>query len=119
MTICTLAEDVSICATNFARSDLRDSHVIPGLIHKAYLAESTRLTILPFDCHLSITDALSKENGTVFRPMGSGKPLRQFIYSRDLARLFIWMLRSYNDVEPLILSGTFRRIDLFVNALLM
>lgn len=35
---------------------------------------------------------------------GSGKPLRQFIYSRDLAKLFIWQLREYDDVEPVILS---------------
>jgi len=63
--------------------DLQDSHVIPGLMHKCYLAE---------------------KNNTVFRPSGSGKPLRQFIYSRDLAKLFIWMLRNYDDVNPLILS---------------
>ncbi|KAG8867925.1 hypothetical protein FRB97_002891 [Tulasnella sp. 331] len=63
--------------------DLEDSHVIPGLIHKCYLA---------------------KKNGTPFQVAGTGKPLRQFIYSRDLAKLFIWMLRDYDDVEPLILS---------------
>ncbi|KAL5520693.1 hypothetical protein ACEPAF_2695 [Sanghuangporus sanghuang] len=63
--------------------DLQDSHVIPGLIHKCYLAE---------------------KRGTVFRPSGSGKPLRQFIYSRDLAKLMVWMLRNYDEVDPLILS---------------
>ncbi|KAG5726506.1 GDP-L-fucose synthase [Termitomyces sp. T112] len=63
--------------------DLDDSHVIPGLIHKCYL---------------------SKKNGTPFVVSGTGKPLRQFIYSRDLAKLFIWQLREYNDVEPVILS---------------
>ncbi|TDL27891.1 epimerase-domain-containing protein [Rickenella mellea] len=63
--------------------DLRDSHVIPGLMHKCYLAE---------------------KNGTVFQPAGSGRPLRQFIYSHDLAKVFIWMLRHYDDVEPLIVS---------------
>ncbi|KAF8892254.1 hypothetical protein BD779DRAFT_1610376 [Infundibulicybe gibba] len=63
--------------------DLEDSHVIPGLIHKCYLA---------------------KRNNTPFVVSGTGKPLRQFIYSYDLAKLFIWMLREYNDVEPLILS---------------
>ncbi|GAB1520430.1 hypothetical protein RhiTH_003505 [Rhizoctonia solani] len=63
--------------------DLEDSHVIPGLIHKCYLA---------------------KKNGTPFVVSGTGKPLRQFIYSRDLAKLFIWMLRDYESVEPLILS---------------
>lgn len=45
------------------------------------------------------------ENGTPFVVSGTGKPLRQFIYSRDLAKLFIWQLRNYDDVEPLILSG--------------
>lgn len=35
---------------------------------------------------------------------GSGKPLRQFIYSRDLARLMIWTLREYEEIEPIILS---------------
>jgi len=63
--------------------DLEDSHVIPGLLHKCYLA---------------------KKNGTPFVVSGTGKPLRQFIYSRDLAKLFIWQLREYDDVEPLILS---------------
>jgi len=63
--------------------DLEDSHVIPGLIHKCYLA---------------------KKNGTPFTVSGTGKPLRQFIYSYDLAKLFIWQLREYNDVEPIILS---------------
>ena len=65
-------------------SDLEDSHVIPGLIHKCYLA---------------------KKNGTPFIVSGTGKPLRQFIYSIDLAKLFIWMLREYDDVESVILSG--------------
>lgn len=63
--------------------DLEDSHVIPGLIHKCYLA---------------------KKNNTSFVVAGTGKPLRQFIFSWDLAKLFIWMLREYDDVEPIILS---------------
>lgn len=45
------------------------------------------------------------ENGTPFIVAGTGKPLRQFIYSRDLAKLFIWQLREYDNVEPVILSG--------------
>lgn len=36
--------------------------------------------------------------------MGTGKPLRQFIYSDDLARLFVWVLRHYDDPNPIILS---------------
>ncbi|KAJ7337431.1 hypothetical protein DFH08DRAFT_915828 [Mycena albidolilacea] len=63
--------------------DLEDAHVIPALVHKCYLA---------------------KQNGTPFIVAGTGKPLRQFIFSHDLAKLFIWMLRDYDDVEPIILS---------------
>ncbi|KAF9041020.1 NAD(P)-binding protein [Hymenopellis radicata] len=63
--------------------DLDDAHVIPALIHKCYLA---------------------KENQTPFIAAGTGKPLRQFIYSRDLSKMFIWMIREYNDVEPVVLS---------------
>ena len=36
---------------------------------------------------------------------GSGRPLRQFIYSYDIAKLFIWQLREYNDPGPIIFSG--------------
>lgn len=36
---------------------------------------------------------------------GSGKPLRQFIYSIDLAKLIIWVMREYEEIEPIILSG--------------
>ena len=36
---------------------------------------------------------------------GSGTPLRQFIFSIDLAKLMIWTLRSYDEADPIILSG--------------
>jgi GDP-L-fucose synthase len=44
------------------------------------------------------------ENNTPLTIWGSGKPLRQFIYSHDLAKLFLWVLREYDEVEPVILS---------------
>ncbi|KAG8934728.1 hypothetical protein FRC01_000774 [Tulasnella sp. 417] len=69
--------------------DLEDSHVIPGLIHKTYKIKK-EIEAGNEDAKLTVA--------------GTGKPLRQFIYSRDLAKLFIWMLREYDDVEPLILS---------------
>jgi len=47
---------------------------------------------------------LAKKNGTPFVVGGSGRPLRQFIFSYDLAKCFIWMLRNHDDVEPVILS---------------
>ena len=44
------------------------------------------------------------ELGKPFVISGSGKPLRQFIYSRDLARLMIWVIREYQEIDPIILS---------------
>ena len=54
---------------------LEDAHVIPALIHKCYLA---------------------KQQGVPLVVAGSGAPLRQFIYSRDLALLLIWTLEHYD-----------------------
>jgi len=62
---------------------LEDGHVIPALIHKAHLA---------------------KNNNEPFIIKGSGKPLRQFIYSQDLAQLIVWCLENYNDIDPIILA---------------
>lgn len=44
------------------------------------------------------------ENSTDFVVSGTGRPLRQFIFSHDLARLIIWSLRCYEEAEPIILS---------------
>jgi len=63
--------------------NLEDSHVIPGLIHKVHIA---------------------KQKGEKLAIWGTGKPRRQFIYSLDLARLFLLVLREYDDCEPIILS---------------
>jgi GDP-L-fucose synthase len=77
----------SVILTNvFGKYDnfhLEDSHVAPGLIHKVYLA---------------------KQNVTPFTVLGSGKPLRQFIYAKDLGRLLLWSLQKYDNVDPIILS---------------
>ena len=35
---------------------------------------------------------------------GTGKAMRQFIYSRDLARLMVRVLREYSETEPIILA---------------
>ncbi|XP_053286054.1 GDP-L-fucose synthase isoform X1 [Pleuronectes platessa] len=63
--------------------NMEDGHVLPGLIHKAYIA---------------------KKEGQPFVVWGSGKPRRQFIYSLDLARLFLWVLCDYPEFDPIILS---------------
>jgi nucleoside-diphosphate-sugar epimerase len=86
----------------FSRSTPEDSHVIPGLIHKCYLAKSpSSPLILTNRLNFNILDL---ENGTPFVVAGSGRPLRQFVFSHDLAKMFIWQLREYNDVEPIIFS---------------
>ncbi|XDV41135.1 hypothetical protein PO909_010053 [Leuciscus waleckii] len=61
--------------------NIEDCHVMPGLVHKTYLA---------------------KKEGKPLQVWGSGRALRQFIYSVDLARLFVWVLREYDEVEPII-----------------
>ena len=62
---------------------LSDGHVIPALTHQCYLAK--------------------KENRP-FIVKGSGKPLRQFMYSKDLAELIMWTLEKYRKKENIILS---------------
>uniref|UniRef100_A0A2M4BUC0 GDP-L-fucose synthase n=1 Tax=Anopheles marajoara TaxID=58244 RepID=A0A2M4BUC0_9DIPT len=67
------------------------SHVIPGMIQRMHELIYLRNLDQP-------------QEGKVFSVYGTGKPLRQFIYSLDLAKLFIWVLRHYDSVEPIILS---------------
>jgi nucleoside-diphosphate-sugar epimerase len=45
------------------------------------------------------------EENKPFVIWGTGSPRRQFIYSLDLARLMIWVLREYQEIDPIILSG--------------
>ena len=64
--------------------NLDHGHVMPMLIHKLYLA---------------------KKNKTDFTVWGSGKPLREFIYSKDIAKIAEWALFNYEGTDPLIVSG--------------
>ena len=78
---------VSVIPTNiYGPNDnfsIDNGHVLPALIHKCYLA---------------------KQNNTDFVVWGSGKPLREFIYSEDVARLAKWALDNYEEEEPIIFS---------------
>ncbi len=78
---------ISLAPTNiFGPNDnfsLESSHVIPSLIRKCRAA--------------------MKEDSD-FVILGTGKPLRQFIYSLDLAQLFLWAFFHYDEAEPLILA---------------
>ena len=62
---------------------LEHGHVMPMLIHKLYNAQ---------------------KNNTDFIVWGSGKPLREFIFSKDVARLSEWAIDNYNESEPIIFS---------------
>jgi len=62
---------------------LAEGHVIPALIHRTHLA---------------------KENSQDLEVWGSGKPLREFIYSRDVARIALLALNE-SLPEPLIISN--------------
>lgn len=77
--ICVIPTNIYGPHDNF---NVEDGHVIPSLIHKCYLA---------------------KKNNQTFVVRGSGKPLRQFIYSYDLAKLILWTLENVNE-NNLILS---------------
>lgn len=67
----------------------------------------TKLLVFKFFLRLLAFCYNGVSGGTEFTVMGTGKPLRQFIYSLDLARLFLWVLRSYGEIDPIILSGNF------------
>ena len=45
-----------------------------------------------------------KKNNKPFVVYGTGKPLRQFIYSVDLAKLIMIVLNNYQETTPIILS---------------
>jgi len=96
-------EYVSVIPTNiYGPNDnfsLDTGHVIPMLLHKMYNAQ--------------------REN-TDFVVWGSGNPLREFIYSKDVAKLSEWALENYNESEPIIFSNSNEisikdLVDLLVN----
>lgn len=61
--------------------NMRTSHLVAGMIHRAYLA---------------------KKNGEKFLVWGDGSPLRQFIYSDDLARMILWALDNWESKDHLM-----------------
>ena len=78
---------VSVVPTNiYGPNDsfnLETGHVLPSLLHKCYLA---------------------KRDNTDFVVWGSGTPMREFIYSKDIAKIIEQLLYKYDDNEPVILS---------------
>lgn len=65
---------------------LQDSHVIPALMRKIYEA---KLEDKPF-----------------VEVWGNGKPLREFTYSGDIAKILLFLLENYDDNEPINIGNT-------------
>lgn len=63
--------------------DIENGHVIPSIIHKCYNA---------------------RERNEPLYLWGSGEPLREFIFSKDVSTLTEWVLKNYNESEPIILT---------------
>jgi len=61
--------------------NLEKSHLVPALIRKAYEA---------------------KMNGDYFIVWGDGSPLRQFIYSKDIAEITNWSVDNWKEEKPLM-----------------
>jgi GDP-L-fucose synthase len=61
--------------------NIEQCHIIPSIMHKIYNAKSLN----------------SKE----LEVLGSGTPLRQFIFSSDIAKLIIWAIDHYEEREPI------------------
>lgn len=64
--------------------NVQSGHVVPSLIHKIYTA---------------------KNNNESLNVWGTGSPLREFVFSDDIARLTMFALDNYEGEEPLILSN--------------
>jgi len=47
----------------------------------------------------------AKARGAEYHVWGSGRAIRQLLYSEDLARLLVWALDHYTDAETLNLTG--------------
>ena len=80
--VCVIPTNIYGPKDNF---NLESSHVVPALIHKCYLA---------------------KKNDTDLVIWGSGKPLREFIYSEDVGEITQLICEYYEGTEPLIISNS-------------
>ncbi len=66
--------------------DLENSHVIPALIRKVWEAKIN--------------------NKNYIECWGDGSPLREFTYSKDIAKILLFLLENYNNPEPINIGNT-------------
>jgi GDP-L-fucose synthase len=78
-----------ICGNIFGKHDgfnLEHGHVVPSLIHRCFL---------------------SKENNVPFKVWGDGSPKREFIFSKDLAKICLKLLSMEGNIPSrIIVSGS-------------
>jgi GDP-L-fucose synthase len=79
------------------------SCVLPSNIFGPYGAFETKAA--PLLNAIIAKAAASRASGTPMSVMGTGAPLRQMLYARDLARILVWALDSFDDDLPLIVAG--------------
>lgn len=76
---------ISVIPTNLYGNhdnfNLENSHLIPALIHKGYLAS---------------------QSGEDFNIWGDGTPLRQFVISDDMADIILWSIDNWKEDRPLM-----------------
>jgi len=80
--VCVIPTNIYGANDNF---NLENSHVVPALIHKFYLAKQDETDVVVW---------------------GSGKPLREFIFADDVGDITQLILEHYEGTEPLILSNS-------------
>lgn len=81
--------------------NIKSGHVIPSLIHKCYIAKHTN---------------------TDLEVWGSGKPLREFLYSKDIGKICNYLIENHSGTDPIILTSGLEYsirdiVSLIVNAM--
>jgi GDP-L-fucose synthase len=81
--------------------NIKNGHVIPSLIHK---------------CHIA------KHTNTDFEVWGSGRPLREFLYSKDIGKICNYLIENHSGTDPIILTSGLEYsirdiVSLIVNAM--
>ncbi len=76
---------ISVMPTNiygpYDNFDLQNSHMVPGLIHKFHIGKTT--------------------NSKSVNVWGTGKPMRELLYSEDLAEAVIYLMQNFSDYGPI------------------
>ena len=80
--ICAVPNNLYGLHDNF---DLENGHVIPAIIRKVWEA---------------------KQDGSTPRFWGSGKPLREFTYASDIAKILVHLLDNYDGSDPVNIGKT-------------